>query len=236
MRVGLFVPCFVDALYPDVGVATVHLLEHLGVEVDYPTAQTCCGQPHFNAGRRAHARKLAQRFVDIFADYDTVVCPSGSCTAMVRNHYSTLIGDHPVPARVFELCEFLVDTLGVTSLGAELSGSAALHIGCHENRELGASRAVTDLIANVAGLTITPMASDSWCCGFGGTFSVKFPEISVAMAERKLAPIIAADVDYLISTDSSCLMHLAGFLDRTKRTRPRPLHVAEVLATCARAS
>ncbi len=230
MRVGLFVPCFVDALYPGVAVATLRLLERLGVTVDYPTEQTCCGQPHFNAGRRGEARKLASRFATLFADYDAVVSPSGSCTAMVRNHYPELIGANPVCERTYELCQFLVDRLGVTELGARLPGRAALHIGCHQRRELGAGAAVTALIEKVADLTVVPIDSDPWCCGFGGTFAVKFPELSTAMAHRKLDPMLAEQVDYLISTDSSCLMHLSGVLSRDRRLRPRPLHIAEVLA------
>ena len=231
MRVGLFVPCFVDALYPDVAIATVRLLDHLGVTVDYPVDQTCCGQPHFNAGHRDQARKLAVRFARLFADYDAVVTPSGSCAAMVRNHYPELVEDAPVCARTFELCEFLVDRLGVSDLGARLPGRAALHIGCHQRRELGAAAAVTTLIDRVAALTVVPVSSDSWCCGFGGTFAVKFPELSAAMADRKLAPMLDEDVDYLISTDSSCLVHLQGVLSRRGQARPRALHVAEVLAT-----
>lgn len=236
MRLGLFVPCFVDSFYPKVGVATVQLLEHLGFHPEYPTEQTCCGQPHFNAGKRDEARELAEQFCKVFEPYDVIVCPSGSCTAMVRCHYPDMVNKSDVPERVFELCEFLADRVGVTALGAKLEGRAALHIGCHARREIDVTRAVESLLERVEGLTVVETPSDAWCCGFGGTFSVKYPEISTAMGKRKLAPIIDADVDYLISTDSSCLMHLGGMLSREGKQRPKLLHVAEVLATALEAS
>ncbi len=232
MSVGLFIPCFVDLFHPEAGIATVRLLEHLGVHLNYPVAQTCCGQPQFNAGHRDEARTLAQRFCNEFRPFDEIVSPSGSCVSMVRTHYPSLLGDDPVCGRVFELCEYLTTRLHVGPIGARLQGRAALHIGCHARRELHVEQAVRSLLAHVQGLEIVELDSDEWCCGFGGTFSVKFPEISTAMGTRKLGPMLEADVDYLISTDSSCLMHLRGLLDRRKQSRPRPMHVAEVLATC----
>ena len=232
VRIGLFVPCFVDAFYPQAAIATLRLLEHLGVEVVYPKEQTCCGQPQFNAGLRDDARVLARRFCELFSDFDFVVSPSGSCTSMVRNHYPSLVGDDPVCARAFELCEFLAGPLGITKLGARLEGKAAVHIGCHERRELHAEPAVRALLAEVEGLELIDTRADAWCCGFGGTFSVKFPEISTAMGERKLEPIVESGADYLISTDASCLMQLGGLLSRRNLDRPRPMHVAQVLATC----
>jgi len=233
VRVGLFVPCFIDTLEPAVAIASVKLLEHLGVEVDYPRQQTCCGQPHYNAGLHSQAAPLARRFVELFEQYETVVTPSGSCAAMVRNHYPELIGHHPVCDRVFELCELLVEHMGISRLGARFPGTAALHIGCHALRELGLGAAARQLIDHVEGLKVVELESDEWCCGFGGTFSVKFPEVSTAMAMRKLEPILERDVDYLISTDTSCLMQLGGYLRKQGLERPRPVHVAEVLATCA---
>ncbi len=232
MLVGLFIPCFVDALYPQVGVATVRLLEHLGLRVECPPEQTCCGQPQFNAGHTDQARLLAERFCSLFESYDLIACPSGSCTSMVRNHYPSLVGQHPVCSRVFELSELLVHKLGLRQLGARLEGRAAVHIGCHARRELQVADAVLDLLGAVEGLQLVTTESDTWCCGFGGTFSIKFPEVSTAMAERRLQPILKADVDYLISTDSSCILQLAGLLSRKHLTRPRPMHLAEVLATC----
>jgi len=236
VSVGLFVPCFVDLFHPEAAIATVRLLEHLGVELAYPDAQTCCGQPQFNAGRRDDARALARRFCEIFDRFDEIVSPSGSCVAMVRKHYPSLVGDSRTATRVYELCEYLTGRLGVEELGARLPGRAAVHVGCHARREIGVAGAAVSLLSHVEGLQIVQVESDEWCCGFGGTFSVKFPEISSAMGSRKLAPILEADVDYLISTDSSCLMQLRGMVERRKLTRPRMMHVAEVLATCVRGS
>ncbi|MBI5532599.1 MAG: (Fe-S)-binding protein [Deltaproteobacteria bacterium] len=236
MRIGLFIPCFIDAFYPKAAIATLRLLEHLGLDVAYPHEQTCCGQPQFNAGHRSEARALAERFCRVFRGFDFVVSPSGSCTSMVRNHFPSLIGNDPVCSRTFELCQFLTGPLGLSELGAKLEGRAALHIGCHQRRELHAAPAVQTLLDAVDGLELVETEADTWCCGFGGTFSVKFPEISTAMAERKLEPILAADVDFLISTDASCLMQLSGVLSRKQLASPRPMHVAEVLATCLEAS
>ncbi|NMC69734.1 MAG: (Fe-S)-binding protein [Myxococcales bacterium] len=230
MRVGLFVPCFVDAFRPRAARATVELLERLGVQVEFPAAQTCCGQPQFNAGLVEEARELAGRFCRVFEPYDAVVAPSGSCVAMVRHHYAALVGTTPVAARTFELCEFLVERLGVVDVGARLPGRAALHVGCHQRRELRAAGPAERLVDAVQDLERVRVASDEWCCGFGGTFSVKFPEISTEMGRRKLEPIRAAEVDWLVSTDVSCLLHLEGLLAREGRDRPRALHVAEVLA------
>ncbi|MBN1771859.1 MAG: (Fe-S)-binding protein [Deltaproteobacteria bacterium] len=230
MRVALFVPCFVDAFRPSAARATAELLERLGVRVEFPAEQTCCGQPQFNAGRVDQARELAERFCRIFEPYDAVVAPSGSCVAMVRRHYPGLVGEHPVATRTFELCEFLVERLGTVDVGARLPGRAALHIGCHQRRELRAAAPVERLVGAVRDLERVPVASDDWCCGFGGTFAVKFPEISVEMGRRKLEPIRAAGVDWLVSTDVSCLLHLEGLLARTGSDRPRTLHVAELLA------
>ncbi len=224
-------PCFVDAFHPEVGIDTVRLLEHLGFQPEYPEAQTCCGQPHFNAGKRDEASELAARFCEVFDPYDVIVCPSGSCTAMVRCHYPDLLDDAVVPARVVELCEFLVDHAGATDFGATLHGRAAVHVGCHARREIDVTHAVDALLDHVDGLTRVDLESDAWCCGFGGTFSVKYPEISVAMGRRKLAPMMDHDVDYLVSTDPSCLMHLGGLLSRQGRSKPELLHVAQVLAT-----
>lgn len=230
MRVGLFVPCFVDAFRPSAARATVELLERLGVALEFPADQTCCGQPQFNAGHLDQARELARRFCRIFEPYDAVVAPSGSCVAMVRRHYPGLVGEHPVAARTFELCEFLVARLGAIDVGARLPGRAALHVGCHQRHELRAAAPVERLVAAVRDLERVPVASDDWCCGFGGAFSVKFPEISAEMGRRKLDPIRAAGIDWLISTDVSCLLHLDGLLGRCGHDRPRTLHVAELLA------
>lgn len=230
MRVALFAPCFVDAFDPAAARATVEVLERLGIRVEYPPEQTCCGQPQFNAGRVDQARELATRFAGIFRDFETVVSPSGSCVAMVRKHYPKLIGENEVSQKTFELCEFLVHRLGVVDLGARLSGKYVLHVGCHERRELGATDAVEKLVGGIAGLERVRVESDDWCCGFGGTFAVKFPKLSVELGRRKLEPILRADPDWVISTDASCLLHLDGLLRRIGGRRPRTLHVARALA------
>lgn len=230
MRLGLFIPCFVDAFHPSVGIATVRILEHLGFRPEYPEDQTCCGQAHFNAGDRDEATRIAKHFCEVFAPYDVVVCPSGSCTAMVRCNYPELV-DSKVSSRVFELCEFLVNRAGVTEFGATLHGKAALHVGCHARRSLKTGSAVRALLGSVKDLSVLELSSDAWCCGFGGTFSVKFPEISSAMGKRKLGPILDSGADYFISTESSCHLHLGGLLSRQGHDHPKLLHIAEVLAS-----
>lgn len=230
MRVALFIPCFVDQFYPQVGRATVALLERLGVEVSYDPRQTCCGQPAFNSGYWDEARRVAEHFVSVFRSHESIVAPSGSCVSMVRHHVARLIDDREgVCPRVYELCEFLVQRLHVTETGAALTGRAALHVPCHLMRELRGAEAVRTLMRGVRGLELIDLPSDEWCCGFGGTFSIKFPELSAAMGLRKLRDAAAAGVEYVISPESSCLMQLEGLMRRAG-TSARPLHVAEVLA------
>lgn len=230
MRVGLFIPCYVDQCYPHVARATVRILERLGVRCDYDPRQTCCGQPAYNSGYLDEAARVAEHFIRVFDRYDHVVAPGGSCVGMVRNHYSELLGrEEPVTTRVHELCEFLTGQLDVNDIGASLSGRAALHVPCHMLRELDGDGPIRRLLANVRGLEIVELPSDAWCCGFGGTFSVKFPELSAAMARRKLQHVQRERLDYLLSPDMSCLMQLAG-VGRREGFTARPLHVAEVLA------
>ncbi len=230
MRVGLFIPCYVDQCYPHVARAAVRVLERLGVRCEYDPRQTCCGQPAYNSGYWAEAARLAEHFVRVFDKYDCVVAPGGSCVAMVRHHYRELLGrDEPVTARVYELCQFLTDHLKVDDLGASLSGRAALHVPCHMLRELDGDGPARRLLDNVSGLELVDLPSDTWCCGFGGTFSVKFPELSAAMARRKLKQMEEHRLDYVVSPDESCLMQLGG-LARREGFGVRPLHIAEVLA------
>ncbi len=229
-NVGLFIPCYVDQLFPNVGRAMVRILDRLGVGCDYDPRQTCCGQPAYNSGYCGEAARVAEHWVRVFDRYELIVAPGGSCVGMVRNHYRDLLGrDEPVTTRVHELCEFLTDHLGVDDLGAALGGRAALHVPCHMLRGLDGAGPVRRLLAKVRGLEIVELASDAWCCGFGGTFGVKFPELSAAMAGRKLADVQQQGLDYLLSPEASCLMQLAG-LARRKGVTARPLHVAEVLA------
>jgi L-lactate dehydrogenase complex protein LldE len=224
MRVGLFIPCFVDQLFPRAGIAMVEVLRRLKIDVDYPAAQTCCGQPAFNTGYWDEARQLARRYREIFAGSDAVVCPSGSCTAMVRNFYPEL-GVQP-PA-TYEFAEFLVKQLGVTDVGATFPAKVTYHDACHALRELRLKDEPRQLLRHVRGLELIEMTEAETCCGFGGTFSVKFPPISQAMDEVKCASIAATGADYVVSTDSSCLMHIAA------RLRPplKTIHLAEVLAS-----
>jgi L-lactate dehydrogenase complex protein LldE len=229
-KIGLFIPCYVDQLFPQVARAMVTVLEKCGVACHFDSRQTCCGQPAFNSGYHDEARRVAEHFVTVFDQYETIVAPGGSCVSMVRNHFAQVLGrDEPVTHRVFELCEFLTDHLCVEDLGATLSGRAAVHIPCHMLRELGGGRAVRSLLSRVRGLEIVDLPSDTWCCGFGGMFSVKYPELSAAMALQKIRQVADLGLDYILSPESSCLMQLDGVL-RREGFKMRALHVAQVLA------
>ena len=236
MRVALFIPCFVDQLFPQVGIAMVTVLRRLNVDVYYPQEQTCCGQPAFNTGYWDEARELAKRYCEIFADADAIVSPSGSCTAMVRNFYPELlagsIGGAGVPACVsntFEFSEFLVRKLGVTDVGAKFPAKVTYHDACHALRELRLKDEPRELLRNVKGLELVEMSEAETCCGFGGTFSVKFPMISYAMDEVKCTSIKQTGAEYVVSGDSSCLMQIDGYL-RRQRLPIKTIHLAEVLA------
>lgn len=250
MRIALFIPCFVDTFFPQVGIATVRILQHLGLRPEYPEDQTCCGQAHFNAGNISESKDIANHFCEVFNPFDIIVCPSGSCTTMVRNHYPKLLDDkvNTVSKKTFELCEFLVGFTDIKRLSPRLNGRAALHIGCHSQRLINISQAAHTITNQIQDLTIVDLPSDTWCCGFGGTFAVKFPELSTAIGTRKLATIQDANVDYLLSTDSSCLLHLGGILSKQQQAtqhqtkqqqatqqsnpaKPQLMHIAEALAS-----
>ena len=240
MKVALFVPCYVDLIHPEVGVGAVRILRKLGVEVVYPEGQTCCGQPAFNSGFFDEARGVARHFLDVFEgeSFDYVVCPSGSCTTMVSHYYPFLMEDRPgereraeaLGGRVRELSDFLVNVLGANAadLGAGYEGRAVFHTGCHQRRELGVLREPKELLGRVEGLEIVEWENEELCCGFGGTFAVKMPDVSTAMADEKIKALEASGADTLISGDSSCLMHLGGRL-KHKGYNTRVLHLAEVL-------
>jgi len=231
MRVGLFIPCFVDQLFPNAGKAMVTVLRRLKIDVDFPAAQTCCGQPAFNTGYWDEARVLAQRYLEIFRGYDAVVCPSGSCTAMVRNFYPELLGGaNQTTANTFEFAEFLVRKLGVTDVGAKFPAKVTYHDGCHGLRELRLKDEPRALLRKVAGLELVEMDQAETCCGFGGTFSVKFPMVSYAMDEVKVQSIQRTGADYVVSADSSCLMQIAGYLTRNKLP-VKTISLAEILAS-----
>ncbi len=230
MRVALFIPCFVDQFYPEVGKAMVSVLRRLGIECVFPEEQTCCGQPAFNTGYWDEARALARRYCEIFNGYDAVVSPSGSCTAMVRNFYPELLGSSP-PASVntFEFSEFLVKKLGITDVGATFPAKVTYHDSCHTLRELRLKQEPRALLRAVRRLELVEMTEAETCCGFGGTFSVKFPAISTAMDDVKCQSIVATGAQYVVSVDSSCLMQIGGWL-RRKNLPVQTKHLAEVLA------
>ncbi len=238
MRVALFVPCYVDLINPEVGVSVVRVLRSLDVEVVYPEGQTCCGQPAFNSGFFDEARTVARHFLEVFEKerWDYVVCPSGSCTTMVSHYYPFLLKDLPdererseaLGHRVREFSDFLVNVLGVRDLGARHAGRAVFHCGCHQRRELGVLEEPEELLRNVEDLELRDWENEELCCGFGGTFSVKMPDISTAMADEKIAALEKSGANTLISCDSSCLMHLKGRLRRTGHDT-RVYHLAQIL-------
>jgi len=230
-RAALFVTCLADTLFPAVGVATVTVLERLGIEVAFPREQTCCGQMHFNSGYVDEARDLAARFAEVFAGEPVVVTPSASCAAHVREHVPELLSGttRGVPERVVELSQFLVDRLGVTDLGAGLDATAAYHPTCHSLRVLRLGDAPARLLREVAGLRLVELQDADECCGFGGTFAVKNAAVSGAMLADKLATIEASGADVVCACDSSCLMHIGGGLRRRGST-VRAVHLAEILA------
>jgi L-lactate dehydrogenase complex protein LldE len=239
VRVSLFVTCLGDTLFPDTGRATVALLERLGVGVDFPCGQTCCGQMHINTGYAQQALGLVRRFVETFAESELIVAPSASCVATVRAEYPRLAeeaGD-PVLAtavaetvnRTCELTELLVDRLGVTDVGAVFPHAVTYHPTCHSLRTLGLGDRPRALLGAVQGLELRELARAAECCGFGGTFAVKNADTSLAIGADKVQAILDTGAEYCVAVDSSCLMHLGGILDR-RHARPRTIHLAELLA------
>ena len=236
-RVALFVTCLVDLFRPTVGFAAVRLLEAAGCRVEVPRAQTCCGQPAYNQGDRADTIKLAKGVLDAFAGYDYVVAPSGSCAGMLKTHYPELFPPGSADAaraqelaqRTFELTGFLVDVMNVGSSAAELSVRATYHDSCSSLRELGVRNQPRQLLAGVAGLELAELRDSEVCCGFGGTFCVKYPEISTKMVDDKVAAIEATGAELVLAGDLGCLMNIAGRLKRLG-SRVEARHVAEVLA------
>jgi len=228
VRVALFATCLGDAFFAEATADAVRLLRHLGVEVSYPEAQTCCGQPAFNAGHMDEARHSAAHIVRTFTGADFVVLPSGSCAGMLRTIYPRLLGSDAddLAARTFELSQFIVQTLGVTELGSGLEGQrVAYHHGCHALRELGVEEEPVSLLRG-AGASVLDWEADQECCGFGGLFSVKLPEVSAAMADRKLDTL--PPVDYVTSADGGCLMQMSGRAGSRSITTPFR-HIASVL-------
>lgn len=243
VRVGLFVTCLVDLFRPTVGFAAVALLEQAGCTVEVPRAQTCCGQPAYNAGDRADAKAIALRVIEAFAGYDYVVAPSGSCAGMIRRHFPELFADDPairpraeeLAARTWELLSFLVDVRGVREVAAQWPRVATYHDACSGLRELGVKDQPRRLLASVAGLELRELPGAEVCCGFGGTFCVKYPNISDKMVSDKADDIAATGAAAVLCGDLGCLLNIAGKLSRQGRA-VEARHVAEVLAGMTGAS
>ena len=249
MRVALFITCVNDTLFPGTGKAVVTLLRRLGCEVEFPQAQTCCGQMHLNTGYPEESVRLARHFVDVFEGYDAIVAPSGSCAAMVREQYPKLAhrppADRLVPTeagrrfaaavdevapKVYDLSEFLVDVLQVTDVGAYFPHRVAYHPTCHSLRGLRVGDRPERLLKAVRGLELAPLPGAEECCGFGGTFAIKNPAISAAMCADKVRNVVTTEAEVLCAADNSCLMHIGGTLKR-QRTGVRVMHLAEILAS-----
>ncbi|CAB1063086.1 Predicted L-lactate dehydrogenase, Fe-S oxidoreductase subunit YkgE [Olavius sp. associated proteobacterium Delta 1] len=235
--ITLFIQCLVDGVYPEVGEAMVKIFRSLGFDLVCPTQQTCCGQPAFNSGYRREASAAAKRFIEIFEPADTVVCPSGSCVTMVRHHYPELFRDDvawrqragQVAGKTYELTEYLVDVLGVDDLGAHYDGKITYHDSCHLLRNLRIKDQPRRLLHNVSGADFVEMNDSDKCCGFGGSFSVKYADISAAMVEDKVNNIIDSGADTVVGCDMGCLMNIQGMLSR-KGSEIKTLHIAQILA------
>ncbi len=245
-RVGLFIPCYIDQAYPRVGMAAVRVLDRLGVEFEYPADQTCCGQPMFNSGCFRDAAKLARKVLKAFSGFDYVVCPSGSCTGMIRDYYELLLEEEKsdpdflrLVTRTYELCEFIVDVLGIETWEGTFAHKIGLHQSCHGLRGLGLgvpselatpgrTGKVKKLLESLRGLELVTLSRADECCGFGGTFSVFEPAVSSFMGMDRLRDHERAGAEIIASYDVSCLMHLEGLIKRQKKPM-RVMHVAEIL-------
>ncbi|NLF72664.1 MAG: (Fe-S)-binding protein [Candidatus Anammoximicrobium sp.] len=243
MRVGLFIPCYIDQLFPDVGFATIEVLEKHGVEIEFPRRQTCCGQPMANTGCRDDTRPLALKFLEIFRDYPYVVCPSGSCVSMVRHHYDEYLAGRPgfeeLKRKTFELCEFLTDVLKVERIEGRFPYRVGLHNSCHGHRFLRLGQPseivappfnkVRQLLASLEGIQLTELSRPDECCGFGGTFAVNEEAVSTRMGLDRLADHEQAGTEVLTAADMSCLMHLDGLIRRDGKGI-HVMHVAQIFA------
>jgi L-lactate dehydrogenase complex protein LldE len=236
--VQLLVTCLVDTFFPEVGEAMLKVLERLGVCVEFPAKQTCCGQPAFNAGLRSEARPLAEHTIEVFENSSgPVIIPSGSCAVMIRHGYLELFADdppwleraHTLAKRSFEFSEYLVDHLGVTDMGATFSGKLSYHASCHLLRGLGVDRQPRRLLSNVRGADVIELPHADECCGFGGIFSVEHPELSAEMLKRKISYLESTQSPTLVVCDTGCLMHIQGGLNRQHKSQ-RVVHIAEILA------
>ncbi len=235
MRISLFIPCYVDQLQPHIGFAVANVLRKLGHELHVPSDQTCCGQPAMNTGYEDEARQVARHFLKVFADSEAIVVPSGSCGAMVRHFYLELFHGHPeeeaakaIAGKTWEFSEFLVDVLNVKDLGARFPHKVTFHDGCHGLRELKINHQPRTLLRSVKDLELVEMREARSCCGFGGTFAVKFPKISTSMAQVKCVSAKETGAEFMVSNDPSCMLQMQGYLDKQKIPM-RCLHLAEVL-------
>ncbi|HEY0677448.1 MAG TPA: (Fe-S)-binding protein [Chitinophagaceae bacterium] len=236
MNVQLFIPCFVDQLYPATAFNMIRVLEKVGCTVSYNEQQTCCGQPAFNAGFRSESKEVCAKFIKDFSGTDYIVAPSASCVGFVRNYFPMIFDNSSVhndvkalQARTFEFSEFLVNVLKVDKLGATLNAKATYHDSCAGLRECRIKQEPRRLLANVKGLEIVEMNDVETCCGFGGTFAVKFEPISISMADQKVTNALQTGADHIISTDISCLMHIQGYINH-KGLKMQTMHLADVLA------
>ncbi|MCX6258198.1 MAG: (Fe-S)-binding protein [Bacteroidia bacterium] len=237
MTVDLFIPCFIDQIYPDTGFNTIKILEKCGLDVHYNPAQTCCGQPSFNSGYWHESKKLAEKFISDFNNNRPVICPSGSCAGYIRNYFPELFKNNPginelniFGTQVFELCDFLVNQLKITDFGAEFHARVTYHDACSALREYGLKDEPRILLRNVKGLVLMEMNENDVCCGFGGTFSVKYEAISSAMVQQKVENALATGAEYIVSTEASCLMNIEGYINKHKLPI-KTIHIADVLSS-----
>ena len=237
MLVDIFIPCFVDQLFPEAAFNMIKVLEKAGCTVNYNPAQTCCGQPAFNAGFWDQCKDVANKFINDFPNERYIVTPSASCAGMVKNYYPEIFHNSvlhnkskSIQKNIYEFSDFLVNVLNVTDIGARLNGVATYHDSCSALREMGIKKEPRTLLSNVRGLEIREMQDTETCCGFGGTFSVKYEAIAVGMAEQKIIHVEETSADIIISTDISCLMHLDGYLKKQNK-KIKVMHIADVLAS-----
>jgi L-lactate dehydrogenase complex protein LldE len=236
MNVSIFIPCFIDQLYPQVGFNMVKVLEKVGCNVSYNANQTCCGQPAFNAGFQGEAKDVCEKFLKDFDGAEYIVAPSASCVGFVRNYYQKIFENstqkeiaNQVSAKIFEFSEFLVDVMKIEDVGASFNATITYHDSCAALRECKIKDAPRTLLRHVKGLSLVEMNDVETCCGFGGTFAVKFEPISVAMADQKITHATATNAEYIVSTDMSCLLHIDGCI-KHKKSNLKVLHLADVLA------
>ena len=237
MIVDIFIPCFIDQMYPDTGFNMVKVLEKVGCSVHYNKEQTCCGQPAFNAGYWDMCKEVGEKFIKEFQNERYIVVPSASCVGMVKNYYAEMFHNSvlhnefkQVQRNIFEFSDFLVNKMNVTNVGAVMVGTATYHDSCSALRECKIKDEPRKLLQNVKGLELIEMEDTDVCCGFGGMFAVKFEPVAIGMADHKIRKAVATGAEYIISTDASCLMHLDGYIDK-QEMRIKTMHIADVLAS-----